>query len=267
MEQAWLDRLQEENLSLDDIERSLRYAKDLTHGLATVKTYPQGVTVFGSARLNSDNDFYKKAYELGKRLAQKNHPVITGGGPGIMEAANRGAFEAGGRSIGLNIELETEQDLNHYTTDSTQFNYFFARKVMLTFSAKLYVFFPGGFGTMDEFSEILELKHTAKIPPVPLFLYGSEFWQGLDDWFAGKMSEWRMIETGQPNEMNEVGTTAQAADAGIVKSARDLYKITDDLEEIIAAADAEPERDVVEVMADIAKRAKFPDLSREGKVF
>jgi uncharacterized protein (TIGR00730 family) len=249
MEQIWLDELKKnKHLTLDDIERSVRYAKDLTTGLATLKSFPQGVTVFGSARLDQTNICYQKASELGTKLAKTGHPVITGGGPGIMEAANRGAFDAGGRSIGLNIHLETEQDLNNYTTDSMEFHYFFARKVMLTFSAKMYVYFPGGFGTLDEFGEVLELAHTAKIPRVPIFLFGSEFWQGLDAWFADKMSQWALIETGRPGEMNETG----AADSGIVKNARELYRITDSVDEIVAAAGVLEARDVAEVMQQVA---------------
>jgi uncharacterized protein (TIGR00730 family) len=259
MEQIWLDEFKDRNLTLDDVERSVRYAKDLTQGLATIKTYPQGVTVFGSARLTADNFFYKQAYQLGARLATNNHPVITGGGPGIMEAANRGAFDNGGRSIGLNIHLETEQDLNPFTTDSVEFHYFFARKVMLTFSAKVYVFFPGGFGTMDEFSEILELVHTAKVPPVPLFLFGQEFWQGLDDWFADKMSQWRLIETGAPNEINETG----AADGGLVKNARQLYTITDSIDDIVTAAGQLTPRTIEETISDVIAR---PIADHRGRV-
>ena len=266
MENVWLDELKrDKTLSLDDVERSMRYAKDLTRGLATIKTYPQGVTVFGSARLGADNEFYKKAYELGAKLARSGHPVITGGGPGIMEAANRGAFENHGRSIGLNIHLDTEQDLNKYTTDSMEFHYFFARKVMLTFSAKVYVFFPGGFGTMDEFAEVLELVHTAKVPPAPLFLFGGEFWRGLDEWFAGPMSAMKLIETGAAGELNEIRPDEpRAADHGLVKNARELYKITDDVDAIVAAADAAASRDVTEAIADITAR---DSRDYQGKVF
>lgn len=260
MEQTWLNMFKDENLTLDDIERSVRYARDLTQGLATIKSYPQGVTVFGSARINEDDKFYKKAYELGAKLAQNDIPVITGGGPGVMEAANRGAIENKGRSIGLNIHLETEQDLNEYTTDSMEFRYFFARKVMLSFSAKVCVFFPGGFGTLDEFAEILELRHTAKIPPVPLFLFGSEFWKGLDEWFAGKMSEWRYIETGKADDIYE--TAPDKHDS--VRVARELYKITDDIDEIVNIAQQTESRNVNDIITDISAQQ---DISREGKVF
>ena len=151
---------------------------------------------------------------------------------------------------------------------------------MLTFSAKVYVFFPGGFGTLDEFSEILELRHTAKIPPVPIFLFGSEFWSGLDAWFAGKMSEWQLIETGAAGEAREmVGDGAAnsrngvangalretaAADENIVKNARELYKITDNVDEIVAVTNQVESRDVSAVINDIARR---PDVVREGKFF
>ena len=176
MEQVWMNELaRNKSLTLEDIERSSRYAKDLTAGLETIKTYPQGVTVFGSARLPEDNPYYIKARELGQKLAEAGHPVITGGGNGIMEAANRGAFEKGGRSIGLNIQLPMEQTLNQYTTDHLEFHYFFARKVMLAASSKVYVYFPGGFGTIDEFSEIITLMQTKKIDHVPIFLFGSDF--------------------------------------------------------------------------------------------
>jgi uncharacterized protein (TIGR00730 family) len=215
MEQMWLKRFKDENLSIDDIERSVRYAQDLTKGLATIKTYPQGVTVFGSARLKADSEYYKKAYELGMKLAQNKHAVITGGGNGIMEAANRGAFDAGGRSIGLNIKLPHEQTLNPYTTDNLEFNYFFARKVMLTFSAEAYVYFPGGFGTIDELSEILTLIQTHKVPPAPILLYGSSFWQPLDAFFR--------------TEMEEKEKTISVGD-------RAIYTITDDIDYIVKVA-------------------------------
>ena len=158
----WLDAIAQEKLDKEDVERSLRYAKDLEQGLAKIRTFAQGVSIFGSARLSEKGKWCKKAEELGYKLAQNGHAVVTGGGPSIMQAANKGAYEAGGRSIGLNIELAHEQHINPYVTDSVEFHYFFARKVMLTMASKVYVFFPGGFGTMDEFSEILILMQEGK---------------------------------------------------------------------------------------------------------
>ena len=202
------------DLEAADTERARAYSKDLLNGLKKVRTYPQGVTIFGSARLSENNKYYKQARLLGQLLAQNAHTVITGGGPGIMEAANRGAFEYGGRSIGLNITLSHEQHPNPYLTDVLQFEYFFARKVMLAMSAKVYVFFPGGFGTMDEFSEILILMHEKKMPVMPMFLVGKSFWRPLDRFFATRMSP---LKTINPTD-------------------RKIYKLTDNVEEIVRAA-------------------------------
>ncbi len=197
-----------------DYERAQAYAKDLLSGLKIVRTYPQGVTVFGSARIKETNKYYKQARELGRLLAENGHAVITGGGPGIMEAANRGAYEYGGRSIGLNITLSHEQHPNPYLTDMLQFEYFFARKVMLAMSSKIYVFFPGGFGTMDEFTEVLILMQEGKMPKMPLFLFGKSFWRSLDRFYATKMSSLKTIAPGD----------------------RKIYKLTDSIEEIVTAA-------------------------------
>lgn len=212
---SWLEQIAKEELDPSDVERSLRYARDLEQGLAKIRTFAQGVSIFGSARLAPDSKYCKLATELGMKLAQNGHSVITGGGPGIMEAANKGAYEAGGRSIGLNIELAHEQHINRYVTDSMEFRYFFARKVMLTFASKVYVFFPGGFGTMDEFSEILILMQEGKMPKMPMFLVGKSFWRGLDKWYAEKME----------HQMHT-----------IAKGDRKIYKITDNLDEIVEAA-------------------------------
>lgn len=210
----WLEEIGEGNLDNENIERSLRYAQDLERGLAILQTYSQGVGVFGSARLPDDNKWCKLARELGKNLAENGHSVITGGGPSIMESANRGCYEAGGRSIGLNIRLPHEQHINPYLTDTLEFRYFFARKVMLTFSSKVYVFFPGGFGTLDEFSEILILMQEGKMPAMPMFLFGKSFWAPLDKFFK--------------NKMEKLGT--------IKAKDRKIYKITDDINEIVKAA-------------------------------
>ena len=201
-------------LSPDDVERAVAYAHDLGQGLSLLRTIPQGVTVFGSARVREGDKYYDKARELGALLAQNAHAVITGGGPGIMEAANRGAFEYGGRSVGLNITLEHEQFANQYLTDVLEFRYFFARKVMLSMASKVYVYFPGGFGTLDEFSEILCLIQENKMPKMPMFLYGKSYWRPLDRFFRTKLLGHKMVN---------------AADTHI-------YKLTDDLDEIVRAA-------------------------------
>ena len=156
-------------LSIADLERANAYAKDLGRGLQIVRSFPQGVTIFGSARLPQDNPYCVMAYRLGGLLAQNGHAVVTGGGPGIMEAASHGSYEIGGRTIGLNITLMHEQFPNPYLTDCLTFEYFFARKVSLAMASKVFVFFPGGFGTMDELSEILCLMQESKMPNTNIF--------------------------------------------------------------------------------------------------
>lgn len=200
-------------LSIADLERANAYAKDLGRGLQIVRSFSQGVTIFGSARLPQDHKYCKMAYKLGGLLAENRHTVITGGGPGIMEAANHGAYELGGRSIGLNITLMHEQHPNPYLTDCITFEYFFARKVSLAMSAKVFAFFPGGFGTMDELSEILCLMQENKMPKMPVFLIGKDYWRGFDK-IIGKMMVLKLINV---------------KDAGI-------FTITDDVQKVVDAA-------------------------------
>ena len=200
-------------LSIADLERANAYAKDLGRGLQIVRSFSQGVTFFGSARLAQNNKYCKMAYKLGGLLAENGHTVITGGGPGIMEAANHGAYELGGRSIGLNITLAHEQFPNPYLTDCITFEYFFARKVSLAMSAKVFVFFPGGFGTMDKLSEILCLMQEAKMPKMPVFLIGKDYWKAFDK-IIGKMMMLKLINV---------------KDAGI-------FTITDDVQKVVDAA-------------------------------
>lgn len=200
-------------LSIEDLERANAYAKDLTKGLQIIRSFPQGVTIFGSARLPQDNKYCQMAYKLGGLLAQNGHAVITGGGPGIMEAANHGSYEIGGRSIGLNITLKHEQHPNPYLTDSVTFEYFFARKVSLAMAAKVFVFFPGGFGTMDEISEILCLMQENKMPKMPVFLIGKAYWKNFD----------RVIR--------------QMVTMGLVRAEdTKIFKITDNVADVVKAA-------------------------------
>lgn len=200
-------------LSIADLERANAYAKDLGRGLQIVRSFPQGVTIFGSARLPQDSKFCQMAYRLGRLLAENGHAVITGGGPGIMEAASHGAYEIGGRTIGLNITLAHEQFPNPYLTDCLTFEYFFARKVSLAMSAKVFVFFPGGFGTMDEISEILCLMQEGKMPRMPVFLVGKTYWKSFDR-IIKKMVELKLIG----------------------KNDTKIFKITDDIKEVVKAA-------------------------------
>lgn len=203
-------------LSIADLERAQAYAKDLGQGLKTLRTFPQGVTIFGSARLPQSDKYCKLAYELGAMLAQNGHAVVTGGGPGIMEAANHGAFDYGGRSIGLNITLQHEQFPNPYLSDCITFEYFFARKVMLAMASKVFVFFPGGFGTMDEMSEILCLMQEKKMPKMPVFLIGKSFWKNDEKMFK------KMVEMGLVSPKDAQIVTATNDIKEVVKAANKI---------------------------------------------
>jgi uncharacterized protein (TIGR00730 family) len=145
-----------------------------------------GVSIFGSARIHADSPYYKVAYELGTRLAKAGIPVIAGGGPGIMEAANHGAFDAGGKSVGLNISLPRENGDNAYQTHSLHFNHFSTRKNTFFSNSLAFVVMPGGFGTLDEFSEVVTLIQTRKMQRVPVILVGTRFWSGLMDWIRAE---------------------------------------------------------------------------------
>jgi uncharacterized protein (TIGR00730 family) len=168
-----------------DIEswRLFKIMAEFVEGFEILRKYNLSATFFGSARTKEGDPIYEAARELGAKLAKSGFAVITGGAAGIMEAGNRGAHEAGGKSIGLNIELPSEQMPNRYLTDGMTYNYFFTRKVMLSFASEVYVFFPGGFGTLDECLEILTLVQTRKVKRVPILLYGKAFWAPLLEYF------------------------------------------------------------------------------------
>jgi hypothetical protein len=170
-----------EKINTDINSRIDNITKEFTEGFNFIKTETKSVTFFGSARtLQSEKD-YQMTQELAKRISTElGYAIFTGGGPGIMEAANRGAFESGGKSFGLTIKLPKEQTTNPYLTNHINFYYFFSRKVCMSYSAEAYVYFPGGFGTFDELFEILTLVQTNKIEKVPVILIGSEFWQPFD---------------------------------------------------------------------------------------
>ena len=167
--------------------RVFRIMSEFVQGFELLRDTGLAATFWGSARLQPTDRYYKEAEELAARMAKRGFAIVSGGGPGIMEASNVGAFKVGGKSIGLNIHLPFEQKLNPYTTESLNFDFFFSRKVMLTFASEVYVYFPGGFGTMDEFFEIVTLIQTKKIDPLPIVLYGKDFWEPLLRFFEQDM--------------------------------------------------------------------------------
>lgn len=172
----------------------------------------KAVTFFGSARFAEDNRWYKVARELGKMLAKAKFSVITGGGPGIMEAGNRGASEGGGDSVGVNIQLPYEQRINPYVKKGHGFYYFFTRKVMLAYSAQAYVFFPGGYGTLDELMELLTLVQTKKIhDKIPMILVGKDFWGDLADWMKKKLLDQYQTIDGEDLKLFHIVDTAKEA--------------------------------------------------------
>ena len=159
--------------------RVFKIMSEFVEGFDVIRRYTLAATFFGTARASFEDDLYQNATELASRLAKRGFAVITGGSSGIMQAADRGAFGGGGASIGLNINLPELQAYNPYLTDRFGFDHFFVRKVMLTYASEVYVYFPGGFGTLDEFFEIVTLVQTKKIRNVPIVLYGKKFWDPL----------------------------------------------------------------------------------------
>jgi uncharacterized protein (TIGR00730 family) len=201
------EKLFEINRLTQDSWQMFRMLGELAIGFDRLKTLPALVTVFGSARTPITDRYYSQAQELGKMLAQQGYGVITGGGSGIMEAANRGAYEANGVSVGANIGLPQEQIPNKFQTHALQYEYFHTRKLILIKYSVAFVVFPGGFGTLDELSEVLTLIQTQKIRPFPVYLVNSSYWQGLVNWFRDTLASQGAIESDDLN----------------------LFKVTDDL--------------------------------------
>ena len=170
-----------------DAWRVFRIMAEFVEGFELLSDIGPAVTVFGSARVQPEDEAYQLAVEIGRALGQAGFAVITGGGPGVMEAANKGAYEAPARSVGLNIELPFEQHLNPYVDTSMDFHYFFARKTMLVKYSSAIVVLPGGFGTMDELFETLTLIQTGKVHNFPVVLFGTAFWGGLVAWIREQM--------------------------------------------------------------------------------
>lgn len=215
-----------EQSHVDDIsgditkKRIKRINKEFTQTFKLLKEHENTVTFFGSARTPSNNEHYKNARILADMIVKKTGAsIVTGGGPGIMEAANRGAADENGVSIGMTIQLPYEQVTNGYINRSVDFYYFFSRKVALSFAARAYIYFPGGFGTLDELFEILTLKQTKRIKPIPVILVGSDFWNPLHQFIKKTLLD--SHHTISPEDM-------------------DLYYITDDLHEVVRIVDQYP---------------------------
>lgn len=203
-------------------KRLSRINHEFVHGIDFLKTFPKSVSFFGSSRLGENEPSYKQARGLASKIVKElGYAIVTGGGPGIMEAGSRGAHDAGGRSLGLTIRLPMEQDKNPYLTDSIDFYYFFSRKVILSFSAEAYLFFAGGYGTLDEFFEIITLIQTNKIEKVPVILVGKKFWKPIDKLIRKNLlKKFKTIDQSDP----------------------DLYTVTDDENEIVEIIRSAPPR-------------------------
>ncbi|MDO5736502.1 MAG: TIGR00730 family Rossman fold protein [Propionibacteriaceae bacterium] len=211
-DQALLDR-REPDWQHNDPWRVLRIQAEFVEGFDALSGLPSAVSVFGSARTKPDQRMYRDAEALGRKLTEAGFAVITGGGPGVMEAANKGALEADGLSVGLGIELPFEQGLNPYVSLGVNFRYFFARKTMFLKYSRGFIAMPGGFGTFDELFEALTLIQTGKVTHFPVVLFGTEFWCGLMEWVRGNVEGGGYISSGD----------------------LDLVTVTDDLDEAVAA--------------------------------
>ena len=188
--------------------RIFRIMAEFVEGFEAMAHVENGISVFGSARTPESDRYYKMAVELGRDLTQAGYTVITGGGPGIMEAANRGASEVNGESIGLNIDLPFEQKPNPFIGKLLSFRYFFCRKVMFAKYSRALIAFPGGFGTLDELFEHLTLVQTKKILPMPVVLVGSEFWSGMLDWVKKTILEKESYISPEDLELYRVADSA-----------------------------------------------------------
>ncbi len=200
-----------DEMGLSESWRIFRIMGEFVEGVEEMHDVGPAVSIFGSARITADNPYYQDAVKISGMLAENGFAVITGGGGGIMEAANKGAAEKNGKSVGLNIVLPMEQKPNPYSNIKVEFNYFFVRKVMFVKYAMAYVILPGGFGTLDELFEAVTLIQTKRVKPLPVILFGSEYWGGLVEWIKSRLLEGKFIS---PRDL-------------------DIIKLTDDPEEVL----------------------------------
>lgn len=194
----------------EDPWRIFRIMAEFVDSFQIMSQVGPAVTIFGSARTKPKDKYYRAAVEIARGLAKHNLAVVTGGGPGIMEAANKGAARAGGKSVGLNIELPHEQSGNEFANLPIHFHYFFARKVCFVKYSLGFVFMPGGFGTLDEFFEVLTLVQTERIPQFPLVLFGKDYWDGLLKWVRARLERGEFIS---PGDLSLVKTTDDVEEA------------------------------------------------------
>ncbi len=219
--------------------RIFRIMSEFVEGFTFLAKIQNSVTFFGSARLPKDNPYYKLAYTLGKRLAEKGYTIVTGGGPGIMQAGNQGAYDANGKSVGINIQLPMEQRVNPYVKQSISLHYFFSRKVMLDYSAEAYVFFPGGYGTLDEFFELVTLIQTGKMnKDIPVVMMGVDFWKPLADWIEDTML--KKLHTIGPKDL-------------------ELWNLTDDIDEAVSIITRQVEKQEAQRLTKKGGKTKTPE--------
>ena len=196
----------------EDPWRVFRIMSELVEGFDVLSKIGKAVSIFGSSRLKRESKYYKLAEEIAYLLAKEGYAVITGSGPGLMEAANKGTRRAKGKSIGLNIHIPSEQKPNPYVDVLLEFNYFFVRKVMFVKYAKAFVIMPGGYGTLDEFTEALNLIQTERISKFPVVIFGSQYWEGMLDWLKGVVLK----------------------NGNISREDLDIFSVTDDPREVVA---------------------------------
>ena len=236
-EQLLLPPSQTQPFHRTDTWRVLRIMSEFVAGFDELADLGRAVTIFGSARITADHEVYRATVDTGRLLGEAGYAILTGGGPGVMEAGNQGGKLAGVESVGLNIELPFEQHINPYTTRTLEFRYFFVRKTLLVKYATAFVFFPGGYGTLDELFEAVTLVQTGKVRNFPIILYGTAYWSGLLAWLRDQPVQHRMLSEAEilllqmvdtPEEVRDIivdatekQTTAEAAARAALRHATD----------------------------------------------
>jgi len=216
---AMLEKKNAHNGFLADPWRVFRIMSEFVEGFDELSKVGKAVSIFGSSRVNPNNKYYKLAEEIAYLLAKEGYAIITGSGPAIMEAANKGARRAGGHSIGLNIQIPNEQKPNKYVDTLLDFRYFFVRKVMFVKYAKAFVIMPGGYGTLDEFTEAINLIQTGRISKFPVVIFGSEYWKGMLDWLKDTV-----LKNGNISKEDLNIFTVVDRPKDVVKAIKNFYK-------------------------------------------